>query len=170
MKLLIAKFSQYLFMGENQPSLHQHKNSNSLELPPICWIFSSIGSSTVGSWLVSTSRWSYDSFLYISSLVCKALELRWPNVNLYFSSTKLLGSIYSNTINLVSSLRTIPSMCMFSGHMSRPRPELTYLSISYLAPFFFYMRDVETGVISPLEISDSFGIAVCVPLWRNTPS
>ena len=33
---------------------------------------------------------------------------------------------------------------------------------SYLAPFLFYTRNINTGEISPLGVSDSFGVAVYV--------
>jgi hypothetical protein len=34
------------------------------------------------------------------------------------------------------------------------------IHLSYIAPFLFYTRNVNTGEIATLEVSDSFGVAV----------
>lgn len=76
--------------------------------------------------------------------------------------TKIVASKEYLRLQAITSQSTFQSypfdMYAFNGHSSW---FMAYpLGLSYLAPFLFYTQDVNTGETAPLEVEDSFGVAV----------
>jgi len=76
--------------------------------------------------------------------------------------TKIVASKEYLRLQAIMSQSTFQSypfdMYVVNGHSSWYMAYPVYLS--YIAPFLFYTRDVNTGRTAPIEILDSFGVAV----------
>jgi hypothetical protein len=91
----------------------------------------------------------------------------WSTTSTYSSFrtvTKIVASkeyLRLQATTLQSTFQSYPfDMCAFNDRS--PWYKAYYLLHSYLAPFLFYTRNINTGEIAALKVSDSFGVAVCV--------